>query len=253
LFQLKYKLIFSNGCGFKPATYAHFDYIQHLHKNSLEEALQFGIPESKMTVLPNIMPMPINSMPKEECRRHFGYQPTDWVIVCAAAWNRYHKRIDYLIEEVAKIPNQNVKLLLCGHPEPDTLYLKSLAQRLLPDRVQWHTLPAHDIPIALKAADVFVLPSLNEAFGGVMVEAMMLGIPVISHQKSVTVQFANISNNHYDLSSPGNLSKYIIAIQHSPPRQDKQQQIANAVAQAYSENVLCEKFVNMVMDSLYQR
>ena len=31
---LKFKIVFANGCGFKPGTYAGFDHIQHLHEHS---------------------------------------------------------------------------------------------------------------------------------------------------------------------------------------------------------------------------
>ncbi len=253
LFNLKYKLIFSNGCGFKPATYAGFDHIQHLHPNSFEEAVQFGIPKSKMTVLPNLIPKPKSYLTNEECKKHFGYSNDDFIVVCVAAWNRYHKRIDYLIEEIAKIQDSQVKLLLCGHPEPDTAALKDLAKSILPGRVQWHTLPADEVPIALKASNVFVLPSLNEAFGGVMIEAIMLEIPVISHQSSANPKFANTTLPSYDLALPGNLAQYIQDLRQSPMSAEVLRVLADTAEQTYGEQALHQQFINMAKLALHPR
>ncbi len=249
-FNLKYKLIFSNGCGFEPSTYAHFDYIQHLHRESFEKAKQFGISPDKMTVLPNLVRIPKIDKTKEESRNYFGYKPDDWVIACAAAWNCYHKRIDYLIKEVAKIKDEKVKLLLCGQPETDTASLKKMAENLLPNRVQWHTLPADRVPLALQASDIFVLPSLEELFGGVVVEAMMLGIPVISHQTSANRQFTNLALPTYDLSAPNNLTQYLIDARNSPTEKQKLDHLANAVQNIYSEESLCQQFVDMSLAAL---
>ena len=249
LFNLKYKLIFSNGCGFKPATYSHFDYIQHLHKESFAEAETFGIPTNKMSVLPNIVRIPKIKKSKEESRTYFGYNNEDWVILCAAAWNRHHKRIDYLIEEVSRLQNDKVKLLLCGQPETDTPYLKKLGNSLLPGRIQWHTLPSDQVPIALNAADVLVLPSLEELFGGVVIEAMMLGLPVITHQTSANRQF-NLDLPMYDLSVKNNLARYLLEIKQSPIKKEKLEQIATDVCNIYSEENLCQQFVDMASAAL---
>jgi 1,2-diacylglycerol 3-alpha-glucosyltransferase len=250
MFNLKYKLIFSNGCGFKPATYAHFDYIQHLHQESFEDAKRYGIPPERMTVLPNLVRIPKLDKTKETCRDKFGYKPDDWVITCAAAWNCYHKRIDYLIEEVAKIKDERVKLLLCGQPETDTHYLKKLAHDLLPNRVQWHTLPSDQVPTALKAADIFVLPSLEELFGGVVVEAMMLGIPVVTHKTSANRQFTSFNLPNYDLSTTGSLAKHLLAIKNSPLDEKQLADLAKTMQKLYSEDSLCQQFADMASSAL---
>lgn len=251
LFNLKYKLIFSNGCGFKPSTYANLDYIQHLHQESFDEAKQFGISESRMSVLPNVMPLPKLDKNKEECRREFGYTSQDWVVVCAAAWNRYHKRIDYLIEEVAKISDERVKLLICGQPEADTAYLQNLAEKLMPGRVQWRTLPHNDVPMALRAADIFVLPSLEELFGGVVVEAMMLGVQVITHSTSARRQFTNLDLPSYDLSQEGNLSGYLLEVQKNPMSEEKLNSLSKSIQSNYSVETLRKHFVAMASAAVY--
>jgi glycosyltransferase involved in cell wall biosynthesis len=197
-------------------------------------------------VLPNFTPKPVLNKTKNECREYFGYSPDDWVITCAAAWNRHHKRIDYLIEEVAKINDERVKLLLCGHPELDTDYLKALAQRLMPGRVQWHTLPAHLVSTALTAADVFVLPSLSELFGGVLIETIMLGIPVIAHHTAAGQQLTGLQFKTYDLSQPDNLTNYLIPLRKSPPPKDALLQLAYDIGQSFSQERLSQQFVEMI-------
>ena len=152
-----------------------------------------------MTVLPNFTPKPITDKTRDECRKRFGYANDDWVIMCAAAWNCYHKRIDYLIEEVAKIKDPKVKIVaLWAARARSRIKLKNLAEQLLPNRVQWHTLPVEEISQALQTADVFVLPSLNELFGGVLIEAIMFGIPVIAHHTAASQQLSDFKLRTYD-------------------------------------------------------
>lgn len=246
LFGMKYKIVFANGCGFKAQTYACFDHIQHLHHHSFSDALHSGLPEQKMSVLPNFTPKPVVTKTKEECRKYFGYTADDWVISCVAAWNRHHKRIDYLIEEVAKIKDDKVKLLLCGHPELDTDYLQALARKLLPGRVQWHTLPAHMVSTALAAADVFVLPSLDELFGGVLIEAIMMAVPVIAHHTAASRQLMDWQFKTYDLSQPNYLANCLNALRSSPPEQELLLQLVKKVELSFSEEKLCRQFVEMI-------
>lgn len=58
--------------------------------------------------------------------------------------------------------------------------LRSLAQSLgLADRVVWAGF-REDVPDLLRLCDVFVLPSVNEPFGRVIIEAMAAGKPVVA-------------------------------------------------------------------------
>lgn len=53
LFHLKFKIIFANGDALEPPSYEDFDQIQHLYPDSFEKAVQSGIGEEKMHLLPN--------------------------------------------------------------------------------------------------------------------------------------------------------------------------------------------------------
>jgi len=176
-----YKIVFANGGGFRPKTYQQFDFIQHLHQDAYEEALEFGIPAEKMNVLPNVIPYSVPAKNRAQLRQEFGYSETDWIVICVAAWNKYHKRVDYLIEEVARANIANCKLIICGQPEPDADELQKLAEEKLGDRVRFITVEEEKVKELLHMSDLFVLCSFYEGLGTVMIEAAMAGLAVISH------------------------------------------------------------------------
>jgi glycosyltransferase involved in cell wall biosynthesis len=246
LLGLKYKVIFANGGGFKTDTYKIFDHIQHLQTQSLNEALNSGLDAQKMCIIPNLMTFTESVLDRESLRASFGYAPEDWVVICVAAWNNYHKRIDYLIDEVAGMNDAKVKLLLCGHPEPDAASLKKLAAQKLGNRVKWLTLPHQRIPQALKASDVFVLPSLDELFGSASIEAMMAGLPVVAHLNGATRHFVDGELEITDLSKPGNLTARLSELKKNPHCPKKLASLASSMQARYSPKNLASEFVTMV-------
>ena len=78
-----------------------------------------------------------------------------------------------------------VKLVLVGEEtygehQNFTSELKSLAESLgVSDKIIWAGFQTR-VPEVLKALDLFVMPSYQEAFGNVLVEAMAMRLPVIS-------------------------------------------------------------------------
>jgi glycosyltransferase involved in cell wall biosynthesis len=246
LLGLKFKILFANGGGFKPATYALFDHIQQLEEASVNDAVAAGVPREKMTVIPNAVPRAETNISKEEARRSFNFAPGDWVVLCVAAWNSYHKRIDVLIDEVADIQDSSLQLLLCGHPEPGSNILKERAVTKLGKRAHWHTLSLADMPRALKAADVFVLPSIKEHFGSAALEAIMASVPVVVHANGSTKLLADTTLKVSDLSVPGSIERRLQEIKAAPPSANELSQLAQITAERFSEQRMAERFMVMM-------
>jgi glycosyltransferase involved in cell wall biosynthesis len=246
MFGLDTKIVFANGGGFRPPTYAPFDHIQQLEQSSFDEAVSSGIAADKMTVIPNVISFRPSSLDREAARVRFGYKPDDWVVVCVAAWNIYHKRIDLLIEEVAALNDPQVKLLLIGHPEPDTARLKAQAKMALGDRVQWHTLEPEELAHALRAADVFVLPSINELFGSAAMEAVMSGLPIIVHPNGSTRLLIDAGLSTYDLRPKGAITNALKQVKENPPAPVALQKLAETAQVRFAAGSIADNFVKMI-------
>lgn len=88
------------------------------------------------------------------------------------------KRLDLLIKAVSKL--EKGTLILVGQGEAKKRLL-NLGHKLLKDRLIFlDTLSQEEISKLYRSCDVFSLPSNNEPFGLVILEAMASGIPVVA-------------------------------------------------------------------------
>ena len=93
------------------------------------------------------------------------------------------KGVHHLLKAFAAIEQPQAQLHLVGHAENAdyAASLRQLAQTLgISDRVHFHgAVPQAELAGFFAAARVMVLPSISEGLGRVVVEAMLLGTPVI--------------------------------------------------------------------------
>lgn len=247
LLNLKFKIVFANGGAFNPKTIQQFDFLQHLQPDSLQNALSFGIPAEQMCVIPNVVQDLPPSAGRAALRQKYGLQPDEFVIVSVAAWNQYHKRIDYVIEEVSRLSDPRIKLMLVGQPETETPPLKELASRLLPGRVHWLTVPPQEVFDILHASDLFVLASLNEGLGMVVIEAAMAGLPVICHPHGGSRYI--VGDDSYwlhDLTAAGALATQINKMRERGVDPARLKQLRRQALERFGEKALIGEFQNMV-------
>jgi len=93
------------------------------------------------------------------------------------------KALHILLEGFARLRSENaalgVKLVLVGAGPLEADLKRRAAELKLSDSVVWAGF-REDIPVVMNALDVFVLTSLSEGFGLVLLEAMSASKPVIS-------------------------------------------------------------------------
>ncbi len=117
------------------------------------------------------------------CRRRFGLDNQSFVVGFVGRLDPI-KDLGFLFAAMrsAKLTN-NTRLLIAG-AGPDRERLERLAQmHELGSRIVW-TGHMDDPTPAYRAMDLLVLPSIYEAFGNVLLEAMAAGTPVVGRRRS---------------------------------------------------------------------
>lgn len=228
---LKYKIYFINGGPTLPP-FPRFDHVQHLTPFHYQQSIDAGDSPAKVSCLPYGMTIDAEffspTVDEKNALRQFlgfpkarphGGRP---VLLCAAALNKAHKRIDALINEVASLPAEvRPFLAMFGALTDDATELLQLAtQKLGPGNFVMRELPQSDMPHAYRAADFFVLPSLSEGFGMVFVEALAAGLPCLAHDYPVARQVLGGYGLFADFTQPGALAQLVAQAQAELPCQD---------------------------------
>ena len=136
-------------------------YVQHLAPYHQQEAKDNGVKNIGTFAIGNFIETD-KFMPdvKTDLRKELGVPEDAFVVLSVAAIKRVHKRIDYLINEVSGINDENVYLLVAGGKESDSDELIQVAKERMGDRVKFLVnYPRDRIAAVYACADVFALCS----------------------------------------------------------------------------------------------
>lgn len=247
----RYRLVLFNG-GMAVEGFQHLDRVQELTPASLRIVLERGATPSRHVLLPPGVSIesrlhPLTELDRAALRRRLGLPEDRPILLSVAALNRYHKRIDYLIEEVARLPEPRPFLLLDGQPEADAPDLRALAAcHLGASGHSFRTMPSSEISDLYRASDALVLSSLGESFGLVLAEAMSHGLTCFAHDYEVTRFVLGDHGRFGDFSKPGGLAELIgdqHAYRHDP---DAEQRRHRFVYDSFSWDRLRPRYVEML-------
>ncbi len=143
--------------------------------NSVADAARSIRPCQHMSVIPNGVDLSRFS-PQG---RSVDIQLSSPIVLCVASLNRSnHKQIELVIRAVSKLKEPS--LLICGKGA-DAPYFQALGNDLIGcDRFQICSFPFEKMPEVYRCANLFTLPSKDEPFGRVYIEAMASGLPVVA-------------------------------------------------------------------------
>jgi 1,2-diacylglycerol 3-alpha-glucosyltransferase len=218
LTRLGYKLLLSNGAPGGPRFDWSIDHVQQLTPALQRIALEGGEPPERHTLLPlgrAIAPQP-PALSSRETRIALGLPPDRELLLCVSALNAWHKRLDYLVDEVSAL-EPRPHLVLLGQREQETpLILRRARDRLGAEGFTVRTVPRGEVAAYYRAADVLVHAAVHEALGLVLVEGLGHGLPVVAHD-SPTSRFVLGPHGFLgDLTRPGGLAPLVTAARAAP-------------------------------------
>jgi len=198
--------------------YVQLDRYRYVHtligttEDQRQHALKLNWPADRVTVIPNFSRV----LPVEEARSPAS-KPL-WLL----SYGRYvHKKgFDVLLRALKVLIDNGVDArLTIGGSGPELESLTLLAEELgLSDRVSlgvW----IEDVTVELDQADVFVLPSRDEPFGIVMLEAMARGLPIVTTRAQGPVQVLTDDSAYFvDIDSVEELANALRQVAKQPER-----------------------------------
>ena len=248
---LRTRTILAHGTEESPAFLRKITYLQHLAPWHLEQARQAGAWRQTWRAIPNFIDTQLFHPGRADTLRDQLDIPANaFVLLSVAAIKRHHKRIDYLIEEFARLRRQSPELpawlIVAGGWEPGTDELAEAGKQLLGDRVRFLIrFPRQRMPDLYRAADAFTLCSLKEMMPIALLEAIASGLPCIVNQHPVLHWMTGHAGEAIDMATPGALAAALNSLIADTHRQ----QAMAAAARAHCEqNFSVERVINDICD-----
>ena len=182
----------------------------------LEDLKQFyGVPNEDVDILPNgytsdEFHVGLRALYRVEMRREIGVPLDAWVVLFVGnEWER--KGLLPLMEAIAALGDVKIHLVAVGRL-PQAMVQRKAADLGLLGRV--HTVSStSSVNRWFGMADVFALPTVYEAWGMVVIEAMASGLPVLTSSLAGASEAVDIGKNGFLLKEPRSVEEIVDGIE----------------------------------------
>lgn len=155
----------------------HSDYVIAQSSNTKENAQKYYHSQKQIQTIP----LPYQKVEfTVATRESMGLNASDTYLISIGRLVR-RKGYDYLLQALAKIKKNDIKLIILGEgPEKENLE-KIIKEKKLESRVIMPGFVSENTKFQyLNCSDIYVLSSVHEGFGIVLQEAMQVGLPIVS-------------------------------------------------------------------------
>lgn len=176
----------------------------------------------------------------------------DPYILCVARLSDPRKNVGLLLEAYAQLPEavrSEVHLVLAGSSGPPDAFWRRAQALGLRERISFVARPDRNALVGLyQAASVFALPSDEEGFGMVLLEAMACGVPVVSTRSGGPDGIITDGEDGYlvALDDVTGLSSRLVRLLQDPALNiEMGRKARQMIERRYDERVAGEVFVEM--------
>jgi len=186
-----------------------------LTENEKNDYIRFSVyPSRKITTIHSGIQVDIfmnPTIPPQLKKKELGLDP-DAPVIGTAGWISKVKGSINLLMAMNRVweKHPSCQLVFAGRGELESMMKDTAKKITYPEKVLllgWR----NDMPDIMHMLDLFVLPSLNEGMGRVVVEAMSAGKPVIASRVGGIVDLVKHGENGY-LVTPGDIDELAHAI-----------------------------------------
>ena len=128
-------------------------------------------------------------------------------------------------------------------------------QEQLPDAVFTGQLTGNDLSRALASADVFLNPSITEAFGNVTLEAMACGLPVLAAEATGATNLVRpgVTGTLVDGTEPDDFAEALAAYARDPDLRRRHGEAGLAIAQTMDWDTINSAVIRAYKHAIVKR
>lgn len=224
---------------YKKAVREYMGGVVSVSTKNQNECLELNVVDKdKSIVIPNAIDQTLfRKLDKTACRRELGLNADDFIVAFVGQFMP-RKGTLRLNEALKKIGDKDIKAVFIGSGLEDPDY-EGIVHK---GRVNHD-----DVPKWLNAADVFVLPTLNEGCCNAIIEAMACGLPVISSNLAFNWDVLNEDNSiMIDPNSVDEIADAIVAIKQDDIRRKQMSKMAFKTAEGLSIEKRAERIAEFI-------
>jgi 1,2-diacylglycerol 3-alpha-glucosyltransferase len=246
-----YRLLLCNGAPGHPPYPPEFDHVQQLTPALHALALAAGEAPERQTLLP--LGVALEAEPRlpareerDALRERLGLPRDDELVLSVAALNTWHKRLDYVVREVASL-DPRPHLVLLGQHEKETPALLALAAAELgTDGFTVRTVAPEAVDDYYRCADAFVLGSVYEGSGRVLLEALGRGLPTVCHDSETTRFVTGPHGLRADLKRTGALAGVLAGLRRNGFSEERRRAQHRFAYDTFGWKALTPRYVDMI-------
>jgi glycosyltransferase involved in cell wall biosynthesis len=228
-----------------------FEHVQELAPYYLQEDQRHGVSGNGWYAIPNFVDTErfspnVDPLSREE----LGIPKNAFFILTVSAIKRFHKRVDFVIEEVARLRawhlDRSIHLVVAGAREPETDGIIALGKQRLGSCVTFlENFDRARMPGLFRAADVLLHGSLNEMMPIALLEATASGLPVVAHRWPVIEWIVGEGGTCVDAQKPGALAAAVEQYFDPEFRRHRSAEARKRAVSIFSEEVVVEQMLEM--------